>query len=66
NSCNTGPVQCCNTVKDNDAQTANLIHDLFGFNTPINGKVGFRCSSISGTGAGSTWCKLCYSTCLLL
>ncbi|KAF9528745.1 hydrophobin [Crepidotus variabilis] len=53
NSCNTGPVQCCNTVKNSDTQTVNFIKEVFGVNAPITGMVGLQCSPISVIGAGS-------------
>ncbi|KAF9533293.1 hydrophobin, partial [Crepidotus variabilis] len=53
NSCNTGPVQCCNDVHQSNSNTANLIHQVFGINIPVTGNVGTQCSPITAVGVGS-------------
>ncbi|KAF9533870.1 fungal hydrophobin [Crepidotus variabilis] len=53
NSCNTGPVQCCNEVYHSSSKKANDICELFGINAPVSGFVGTQCSPITGAGVGS-------------
>ncbi|KAF9220847.1 hypothetical protein BS17DRAFT_786688 [Gyrodon lividus] len=51
--CNTGPVQCCNQMKQaNDAQMGNLL-DLLNIPMEGTGSIGWACSPIPIAGAGS-------------
>ena len=55
NQCNTGPVQCCNTVEDKNSMSDNTskLISLIGINVgDITGKVGTNCSPISTLAVG--------------
>ncbi|KAF9533865.1 hydrophobin, partial [Crepidotus variabilis] len=52
NSCNTGPVQCCNEVYHSSSKQANDLYKLFSINTPVSGFVGAQCSPITAAGVG--------------
>ncbi|KAF9533684.1 hydrophobin [Crepidotus variabilis] len=58
NSCDTGPVQCCDSLYKSDSAEFNVIKQLVGANVPIGALVGSQCSplSIIGVGGGSS-CK---------
>jgi hypothetical protein len=57
--CNTGPVQCCNTVEDKDnlspqtIKSLSLVGVLVG---DIGAAVGANCNPITGIGAGGAGC----------
>ncbi|CAA7263588.1 unnamed protein product [Cyclocybe aegerita] len=54
NSCNTGPVQCCNSLYENESEQANLLISLVGAVVgPIGTQVGANCSPLSVIGVGS-------------
>ncbi|KAJ3517683.1 hypothetical protein NLJ89_g359 [Agrocybe chaxingu] len=54
NSCNTGPVQCCNSVYEKESKEANILAALVGVVVgPITGLVGAQCSPITAIGLGS-------------
>ncbi|KAI0650701.1 fungal hydrophobin [Trametes meyenii] len=55
--CNTGPVQCCNSVESaNSASAAGLISALGIVLDDVTAQVGLGCSPISVIGAGSNSC----------
>ncbi|KAF9533701.1 hydrophobin [Crepidotus variabilis] len=56
NSCNTGPVQCCNSLYKSDSSEVNVIKQLIGIDIPVDALVGANCSplSIIGVGGGSS------------
>ncbi|OBZ72136.1 Hydrophobin-1 [Grifola frondosa] len=51
--CNTGPIQCCNTVTTADNPLAALLLDLLGIVLGPDVVVGLTCSPISVIGVGS-------------
>ncbi|KAJ3493630.1 hypothetical protein NLJ89_g10971 [Agrocybe chaxingu] len=54
NSCNTGPVQCCNSLYESESEQGNILKALIGIATgPIGAFVGAQCSPISAIGLGS-------------
>ncbi|PPQ68078.1 hypothetical protein CVT24_002942 [Panaeolus cyanescens] len=54
NSCNTGPVQCCNQLfESEDESYAGLLSLLGVVAGPITAQVGLECSPISAIGLGS-------------
>ena len=58
NTCNTGPVQCCQNVENADAPTASQLLALLGVQVQdVNVPVGVHCNPITGIGAGSASCE---------
>ncbi|ESK86850.1 hydrophobin [Moniliophthora roreri MCA 2997] len=56
--CNTGPVQCCNSVQSaSSAPAATLLGLLSIFLSDLNVLVGITCSPISVLGVGGTGCN---------
>ncbi|KAF9031793.1 fungal hydrophobin [Hymenopellis radicata] len=56
--CNTGPIQCCNSVQSaSDPATAALLGLLGIVLGPITGQVGITCSPISVIGVGGSSCS---------
>ncbi|KAL1713286.1 fruiting body protein SC1 [Schizophyllum commune] len=56
--CNTGPVQCCNTVtKSDDKQVTNLLGPLGLSLGSVTGLVGLNCSPLSVIGVGGNSCS---------
>ncbi|KAF8154960.1 fungal hydrophobin-domain-containing protein [Crassisporium funariophilum] len=54
NSCNTGPVQCCNSTMDGESEQFNAITALLGIVTgPVTGQVGVNCTPLTVVGLGS-------------
>ncbi|KIM37624.1 hypothetical protein M413DRAFT_76973 [Hebeloma cylindrosporum] len=54
NSCNTGPVQCCNQLLKSDDKQATLLASLLGLVLgPVTTQVGLQCSPLSVIGIGS-------------
>ncbi|KAF9531297.1 fungal hydrophobin-domain-containing protein [Crepidotus variabilis] len=53
NSCNSGPVQCCNSVSEADSKQADFFKSLLNVAIPIGTKIGSTCSPISAVGVGS-------------
>ncbi|KAF8993276.1 hydrophobin, partial [Cyathus striatus] len=55
--CNTGPVQCCNSVQSaSDPTTASLLGLLGIVLSPITALIGFNCSPLSVAGIGGNSC----------
>ncbi|KAF8152938.1 hydrophobin [Crassisporium funariophilum] len=53
-SCNTGPVQCCNDLKQAGSYDAQSVAALVGVAVAsLTGQAGFECSPITGAGVGS-------------
>lgn len=53
-NCNTGAVQCCNSIQTPKQYNANAIAALVGIAvSAITGQVGLECNSITGIGAGT-------------
>ncbi|KAK7444490.1 hypothetical protein VKT23_015171 [Stygiomarasmius scandens] len=56
--CNTGPIQCCNSVQEaNSSGLAGLLGLLGVVLGPITGQVGVTCSPISVIGVGGNSCS---------
>ncbi|KAF9002208.1 fungal hydrophobin-domain-containing protein [Cyathus striatus] len=56
--CNTGPVQCCNSLQSADSKEVTTLAGLLGIVlTGVTGLVGVNCSPISGVGVGGTSCN---------
>nr|AHZ18297.1 hydrophobin 1 [Tricholoma vaccinum] len=52
--CNTGPVQCCNSVYQSQSQEGSLLASLVGANVQdANLMAGIQCSPITAIGLGS-------------
>ncbi|KAF8909691.1 hydrophobin [Gymnopilus junonius] len=57
NSCNTGSVQCCNSVATTENPVVGLIAELLGIVIPAGVLVGLTCAGISVGGLGTnSWC----------
>ncbi|KAK7460985.1 sc3 hydrophobin [Stygiomarasmius scandens] len=55
--CNTGEIQCCNSVQSaNSSSLAGLLGILGAVLGPITGQVGVTCSPISVIGVGGNSC----------
>ena len=53
-TCNTGPVQCCNSVQLATPQALGLLSGLLGVVLPnVTGLIGLSCSPIPAGGGGS-------------
>jgi len=57
NSCNTGSVQCCNSVTTAKNPVAALLLGLLGLVLDGNTSVGLTCSPVSAVGVGSNECS---------
>ncbi|KAG5644495.1 hypothetical protein DXG03_008322 [Asterophora parasitica] len=56
NQCNTGPVQCCNSVTTSNDAVAKLLIGLLGIVVGPNVAVGLTCSPLSIIGiGGKSW-----------
>ncbi|KAF9442358.1 fungal hydrophobin [Macrolepiota fuliginosa MF-IS2] len=56
--CNTGSIQCCNSVQSSDSSVVSLLAGLLGIVLgPITGQVGVTCSPITVIGAGGNSCS---------
>ncbi|KAF8953686.1 hydrophobin-263 [Flammula alnicola] len=54
NSCNTGPVQCCQTIQAPGTYDVTGIASLVGVAvSAISGQVGLQCNPITAIGAGT-------------
>ncbi|KAI0770144.1 hydrophobin, partial [Fomes fomentarius] len=53
-SCNTGPVQCCNSVESADSAAGSAILSLLGIVLQdVTANIGLDCSPLSVVGVGS-------------
>ncbi|KAI0360658.1 fungal hydrophobin [Trametes cingulata] len=56
--CNTGSMQCCNSVHETHENAVSVLLSLLGLDAGnLTGKVGLQCSGISGVGAGQDSCQ---------
>ncbi|EIW79624.1 fungal hydrophobin [Coniophora puteana RWD-64-598 SS2] len=56
--CNTGPVQCCNSVHKADESIVQKLLDLLGLSgIPGDTQVGMNCSPVSVIGSGGGQCN---------
>ncbi|KAI0746816.1 fungal hydrophobin-domain-containing protein [Daedaleopsis nitida] len=56
--CNTGDIQCCNSVHKSDETAISTLVGLLGLDAgSISGLVGLQCSGISGLGVGGGACS---------
>ncbi|KAI0657136.1 fungal hydrophobin-domain-containing protein [Cubamyces menziesii] len=52
-NCNTGPVQCCNTLEDTNSAAGAALLDLLHLNAQdIVGQIGLECNPIDVIGVG--------------
>jgi len=56
-SCNTGPVQCCNSVTHANTGVAGLLASVLGVVVPAGTAVGVTCSPLSAVGLGGNSCS---------
>ncbi|KAJ3476690.1 hypothetical protein NLI96_g10987 [Meripilus lineatus] len=57
-NCNTGPMQCCNSVQQaNSAEAQSVLGPLGVAVAPVNALVGFNCSPITAIGLGNSGCR---------
>ncbi|EIW55689.1 fungal hydrophobin [Trametes versicolor FP-101664 SS1] len=57
-SCNTGPIQCCNSVEKSDSAAGSAILSLLGVVLgDITGSIGLGCSPLSVVGLGQSSCS---------
>ncbi|KAL1947136.1 hypothetical protein VTO73DRAFT_14097 [Trametes versicolor] len=57
-SCNTGPVQCCNSLEKSDSAAGTAILSTLGLGLgDVTGQIGLQCSPLSAAGVGSSSCK---------
>ncbi|KAI0761470.1 fungal hydrophobin-domain-containing protein [Trametes elegans] len=53
-SCNTGPIQCCNSVERADSATGNALLSLLGVVLDdVTAQIGLDCSPLSVVGVGA-------------
>ncbi|EIN05963.1 fungal hydrophobin [Punctularia strigosozonata HHB-11173 SS5] len=56
--CNTGSIQCCNSVHDSKSSALSGLFNLLGINAgDVTGQVGVTCSPISAVGVGGDSCN---------
>ncbi|KAH9849350.1 fungal hydrophobin [Lenzites betulinus] len=56
--CNTGSIQCCNSVHSTNENAIGALLSLLGLDAgDVTGQVGLQCSGISGVGAGQSSCQ---------
>ncbi|KAM5537113.1 hypothetical protein V8D89_009259 [Ganoderma adspersum] len=52
-SCNTGDIQCCNSVQDSNSTAITTLLGLLGVSaSDVTGQVGLECSPLTVIGAG--------------
>ncbi|KAI9063617.1 hydrophobin-251 [Trametes sanguinea] len=57
-NCNTGSMQCCNSVHDTKENAVSTLLGLLGLDAnSLTGQVGLQCSGISAVGAGQSNCQ---------
>ncbi|KAL1947132.1 hypothetical protein VTO73DRAFT_14093 [Trametes versicolor] len=57
-SCNTGPVQCCNSLEKSDSAAGTAILSTLGLGLgDVTGQIGLQCSPLSAVAVGSSSCK---------
>ncbi|PPQ89202.1 hypothetical protein CVT25_001271 [Psilocybe cyanescens] len=57
NQCNTGTIQCCNSLLQSNTPSTNLILTLLGIAVgPVTGVLGLGCSPIGVLGIGGNSC----------
>ncbi|KAI8970910.1 fungal hydrophobin [Trametes punicea] len=57
-NCNTGPVQCCNSVESSTSAAGSAILSLLGVVLQdVTTTIGLGCSPISAVGLGSSTCS---------
>ncbi|KAH9857563.1 fungal hydrophobin [Lenzites betulinus] len=57
-NCNTGPIQCCNSLQNTDsAEGAALLGVLGVALQGLTGQIGLGCSPISAVGVGASSCS---------
>ncbi|KAJ3476691.1 hypothetical protein NLI96_g10986 [Meripilus lineatus] len=56
-NCNTGPMQCCNSLQSSNSGGLGALLGLLGVIGPLTGLIGLDCSPISVIGAGSGGCS---------
>ncbi|RDB20579.1 Fruiting body protein SC1 [Hypsizygus marmoreus] len=55
--CNTGSVQCCNSVQDSHNKDVGILAALIGLDIKsITGQVGVTCSPLTAVGVGGNSC----------
>ncbi|KAF4621619.1 hypothetical protein D9613_012583 [Agrocybe pediades] len=53
-SCNSGPIQCCNQVFGSGSKESNFLHSIVGaVVNPITAQAGLSCNPITAIGVGS-------------
>ncbi|KAF8799956.1 hydrophobin-251 [Phlegmacium glaucopus] len=58
NSCNTGSIQCCNSLQSSSSSVADSLKGIFGVATgPITGDVGVNCSPLTLIGLSGNSCS---------
>lgn len=62
NSCNTGPVQCCNSVQSADDHGLSNVLGFLGLDLgEVTGQVGVNCNPVTLIGAaGNSWSVFFY------
>ncbi|KAI8970906.1 hydrophobin-251 [Trametes punicea] len=56
--CDTGSVQCCNSVHETNEPAISALLGLLGVDlSNVTGQVGLQCSGISGVGVGQGTCQ---------
>ncbi|KJA23675.1 hypothetical protein HYPSUDRAFT_162989 [Hypholoma sublateritium FD-334 SS-4] len=62
NSCNTGSLQCCNSMQASNSTTVKNILNLLGLDislSGVDGDVGVNCSPLLGSGSACTAQPVC-------
>ncbi|OJT01998.1 Fruiting body protein SC1 [Trametes pubescens] len=57
-NCNTGAVQCCNSLEKSDSAAGLAILSTLGLGLgDVTGQIGLQCSPLSAVGVGASSCK---------